>query len=367
MQAVVPGGTAITPTNASISLTSEIVCDSRVTPVVAGQTILYPNRRTPQFAGIQEFIPSPYTASQYTSQDATVHLPRYVPGRIMKMQVSSTTNMAFFSYTGERNALFVHEFLWGSDAKKQQNAYHKWMFPEVILGHHITPTSVVLFVRSASSGILVLSLDPREGFDDQGAYTEAYLDVRLPVIVSGGAFAVPAGIRYVQLSDDQFALAYSTGTDAGSELGIRSIDRSTWLAQVVRGVPDGQYVVGIRFESALMPTPPMLKDSNDNLIGSGHVRLLRLDIAIRDTGAFQAEVRDTSRGVYNDGTYSGVILNSTELAPGLPLRVSQANIIVPCRTNADTTEVRLSTSGTLELNVLDITYILRYNQRRARV
>lgn len=366
MQAVVSGATAITPTNASIALTSEIVCDSRVVPIVAGQTVLYPNRRSSSYAGIQEFIPSAYTASQYVSQDATVHLPKYLPGRVMKMVVSSVANVAFVMYSGERNSVLVHEFLWGPDGKKLQNAYHKWTLPSTVLSLHITSEEVIIAVRAAGSGVSILKIDPREGFDDQGMYSKPFLDMQEPVQVLGGVFQVPESLRYAGLSKDDFALAYMEGAAAGSELGISSINED-WAGTVVRGVLDGTYCLGVRCESAFTPTPPMLKDSNDNLVGSGHVRLLRFDIAIRNSGPFQVQIKDLSRSVEYDGDYSGVILNSPELAPGLPLKVSLANIIVPCRTNADTTEMRLSTSGTLEMNVLDMTYILRYNQRRRRV
>lgn len=60
-------------------------------------------------------------------------------------------------------------------------------------------------------------------------------------------------------------------------------------------------------------------------------------------------------------------MNSKELTLGQTLRMDLATITIPCRTNADTTEVSLSTEGSMELNVLDISYILRYNQRRRRI
>lgn len=367
MQAVVAGSANVTPTNASIAITSEVICDSRVYPIIAGQTMLYPNRRSDSYAGVQEFIPSAYTSSQYVSQDATVHIPKYIPGRIMKMSVSTVTNMAFMLYNGERSNLLVHEYLWGSDAKKVQSAFHKWTLPANILSMHVAPEEVVLFLRAAAGGILVVTIDPREGFISQGAYTSPYIDLYSTVSVSSRAFTIPTSLRYSTVSADDFSLAYATGDAAGQSLGIQSISTSSWTGTTVRGVPDGTYYIGLKYESAFTPTPPMMKDQNGAVVGSGHVRLLRFDVAIKNSGPFTAEVTDTSRDVDTEDTYSGMILNSTELAPGLPFKVSQANIIIPCRTNADSTEVRFSTSDTLEMNVLDITYILRYNQRRRRI
>lgn len=367
MQAVVPGGNALTPTNASISLTSEFSCDSRVSPIVTGQTVLYANRRNQSYAGLLEFIPSAYTSSQYVSQDATVHLPKYIPGRIMSMDVSSVTNIGFFRYSGERNSLLVYEFLWGSDGAKSQAAYHKWVLPATILSMHAQSELMYLFVRGADGNVQALQVDPREGFVAGAAYDYPYVDLPLPVTVTGRIFSLPAALRFSGVTVEDIALAYKEdATAAGVELGLSSLGAS-WNVQTVRGVPDGSYYVGLRTEALVKLTPPMLKDQNDNLVGSGHVRLLRLDVAIRSSGDFDVEVLDTTRDVDTTDEVSGVLMNSKELAPGLPLKADLGNIIIPCRTNSDTTEVTLSTSGTQEMNVLDVSYILRYNQRRQRV
>ena len=367
MQAVIPGGAALTPTNASVTLTSEFSCDSRVQPVVTGQTLLYPNRRNNSYAGILEFIPSAYTSSQYVSQDATVHLPRYIPGRIMRMHVSSVTNTAFIRASGERGTLLVYDFMWGADNQKAQAAYHKWTLPRNILNMHSVSEIMYVFVREPSGLVQILSIDPREGFVAGGVYDYPYLDILRTITVSDGQFYLPNELRSSGITLDNIALAYTEGsTAAGSELGLASMD-SSYLVKTVRGVPDGTYYIGQRFLSKVTLTPPMLKDQNDQLVGSGHVRLLRLDTAVRNSGVFDVRVQDTTRDVDVSDTESGVLMNSKELAPGLPLKADLANIIIPCRTNSDTTEVTLSTSGTQEMNVLDVSYILRYNQRRQRV
>lgn len=366
MQAVIAGANLLTPTNASIALTSEFSCDSRVVPVVTGQTVLYPNRRNAEYAGLLEFIPSAYTSSQYVSQDATAHLPKYIPGRVMSMHVSSVTNVAFFRYSGEPNSLLVYEFMWGNEGAKVQGAYHKWVFPYRVLSIHALSEAMYLFVAGADSKVQVLKIDPREGFVAGAPYDLPFHDAPTTVTVVSGQFTLPEHLRVPGLTVDMLRLAYASGDASGMQVGISSID-SNYVCKVVRGVPDGVYSVGLKYQSLITITPPMLKDQNDNLIGSGHVRLLRLDIAMRNSGAVDIEVADVARDVDSDSEYSGVLMNSKELSPGLPLKASLANIIVPCRTNADTTDVTLSTEGTLEMNILDVSYILRHNQRRRRV
>lgn len=373
MQAVVPGSNVLTPTNASISITSTYECDSRVTPIMAGQTVLYPNRRNDSYAGILELIPSAYTSSQYTTQDSTVHLPRYMPGRIMQMQNSSVTNMAFTRMQGARKHLLVYEYMWGGqDGGKTQAAWHKWEFPYNILSLQALPDKVYVYLQGPESqgNILMVSLDPREGYVLGSTNDNAYMDLGVSVTVSSGVLSVPAVLRPVGWGDtylEDFMLAYPPGTAmAPTEVGIAGVAGTDQLS-VVRGVPDGTYLLGRRYSSSVQLTTPVLRDQNDKLVGSGHVRLLRLDVAVRNSGSFFAEILDTPRDVDNSGEFTGVLLNSKELTIGHALRTDVSNVIIPCRTNADTTEITLRTDSSKELNILDISYILRYNQRRRRI
>jgi hypothetical protein len=366
MQAVIPGTGLITPSNASVSLTSEVSCDSRVRPMLTGQTLLYPNRRNSEYAGLLEFIPSSYTASQYVTQDATVHLPKYIPGRVMEMHVSSVTNIGFVRYSGNRNALLVYEFMWGADAAKAQAAYHTWQFQQEILSLHALSESMVIFVKSSTGKVQMLRLDPREGFVAGAPYDVPYIDNPLPVYVQNRVFQLPVALRYAGITKEDIATAFPANGMAGSEVGIESID-SSWNVTCVRGVKDGLYHVGLRYTSSMTLTPPMLKDQNDNIVGSNSVRLLRLDTAVRNTGDFMIKVVNTSRDVHENFEDAVVLLNSKELALGRSIKSDVSNLIIPCRTVASTTDVSFTTNGTLELNVLDVSYMLKHNQRFTRI
>ena len=366
MQAVIPGTGIVTPSNASVSLTSEVSCDSRVRPMLTGQTLLYPNRRNSEYAGLLEFIPSSYTSSQYVTQDATAHLPRYIPGRVMEMHVSSVTNIGFVRYSGNRNALLVYEYMWGADAAKAQAAYHTWEFKQEVLTLHALSESMVVFVKSSAGKVQMLRIDPREGFVAGAPYDVPYIDSPLEVYVQNRTFPLPQALRYAGITKEDIAVAFPANGMAGSEAGIESID-SDWNVTCVRGVKDGMYHAGLRFTSSMTLTPPMLKDQNDNIVGSNSVRLLRLDTAVRNTGDFMIKVVNTSRDVNENFEDAVVLLNSKELALGRSIKSDVSNLIIPCRTVASTTDVSFTTDGTLELNVLDVSYILKHNQRFARI
>lgn len=289
------------------------------------------------------------------------------------MQNSSVTNMAFVRMSGQRKSLLVYEFMWGGqDGGKVQAAWHQWTFPYNILSVQALEDEVFLYLQGPSPGnkLLILSMDPREGYNLGMEYTNAYSDLQTQVTVSGGVLEVPAVLRPVGWADtykEDLILTYPANSPMGpTEVGLKDIAGTNQLS-VVRGVPDGQYILGRRYNSAFTLTTPVLRDQNDKLVGSGHVRLLRLDVAVRNSGHFDVHVTDTPRDVDWSGELTGILMNSKELTLGQTLRMDLATITVPCRTNADTTEITLYTKGSQELNVLDISYILRYNQRRRRI
>jgi hypothetical protein len=75
------------------------------------------------------------------------------------------------------------------------------------------------------------------------------------------------------------------------------------------GVPDGQYWVGVKFDSRFTPTPPILKDDSGKEVGSGHVRLVRMEVAVRNTGKFSTRVKDVRTDVDHEADYTGLFMN----------------------------------------------------------
>lgn len=365
IQAVVSGGgNILTPTTAAISLTSEESCVSRISPMQAGQTVLYPFKRSSNYSGMLELIPSQYTTSQYVSQDATGHIPEYLAGDIRFTAASNVVNMCVFS-GGNAKELYVHEYQWSSEGKEQA-AWHRWTMPLDVMAGHFAREKLILFLNGSGT-TYVTAIDPREGYDNQTNSELPYLDLYSTITVSGGTFTVPGEFRAAIQAGAKLGIAFATGTAATEEAGISSINQTTWVAMVELGVPDGQYWAGIKFNSALTPTSPILKDENGKEVGSGHVRLVRMEVAVRNTGVFRTRVQDVRTDVDNTADYTGLFMNSPELVPDRPLIISQANVTIPCRTLADTTDVTFSTDGAHDMNFLDISYLLRYNQRRRRV
>lgn len=367
IQAVVTGsGNIITPSNVAISLTSEESCDSKIAPVQAGQTVLYPFKRSANYSGMLELIPSQYTSSQYVSQDNTGHLPEFMQGNIRFTAASNVVNMCMFGCSGDLRKLIVHEYQWGNDGKTQ-SAWHTWSFPMDVASVHFAREKIILFLVNSDGSIHIVSIDPREGYDQQSSNKQPYLDLYSVVNLSNHSVTIPHHLINYAATGGVLALASADGTYITEEVGVSSISDDGKTLTTLRGVPDGNYYIGIKFLSAMTPTPVILKDNNSKEMGAGNVRLVRLEVAVRNTGVFTATVEDDRTNVNSICEYTGVFLNSPELEPNYPMIIGQANIIIPCRTLADTTEVTFSTDGTHDMNIIDVSYLLRYNQRHRRI
>lgn len=359
-QAVIPSGNAaITPSTAQIVITSQYSTDVLSQPGVVGRSVLYGIPRTEAYAGILEMIPSNTTDSQYTSNDITSHIPRYLPGRVRNITASTTSNSALFLCTGDNRSVFVQNYLWSGD-EKVQSAWHQWMLP--------APVSTAWFVRdriylglAVDNTIMVVTIEPQAGERWVGLM-RPFSDMYRVVTITNGSFVLPTTLRSTYGAGEQ--LQVQSGSDR-MWAGIESIDTSTWVVTMVRNVPDGQYLVGFKFSSVLTPTPPLMRDQNGTVIGTSKSMLVRYELTVQDTGAFDIEVLDTSREI-QDGEFSGLLYSSNDLVPDKALETTMGKIIVPVRALAQNTVTTFSCDRETDMRILDIEYVTQYRALRRR-
>ncbi|QFP93635.1 tail tubular protein [Pectobacterium phage CX5-1] len=363
-QAVVPSSNAaITPATAQIVITSQYTTDTLAAPTVVGRSVLYPMPRTESFAGILEMIPSNTTDSQYTSNDVTAHIPRYMPGSIRSITASTTSNSSVLLCTGDDRSLFVQDYLWSGD-EKVQSAWHQWGVPYPIVCAWFVRDRVCLGMRDGTS-IVVGTIEPQAG-TTYLSYTRPFSDLYSLVTVSGGLTTVPQHLRGAYLSGAELFLTFADTSKGGMWVGIDSVDTGTWQVQTVRNVPDGQYFLGVRYMSVLTPTPPLVRDANGVVIGTSRTLLVRYELTLKDSGEFHAVVADSSR-VLTDGTYSSLVYSNVELLPDEPTSATLGRVVIPVRAQAQETVATFEADSDTDLCILDIEYVLQYRARRKRL
>lgn len=355
-QAVVPTGQAgITPLNAMVVLTSKQDVDTTAEPQVIGRTLMFSTPISEHFFGVSELIPSQYTNSQYTPQTLTDHIPRYMPGRCRQIVGSNSANIALFTSNQDFHAIIVHEYLWQGE-ERALVAWHHWTMPTSVVAVHFSRDIIVVNLQVGTS-LVICTIDPKASAYLASGATRPFLDCFQHIQCIDRKFTVPMHLR------DAYKKGAITLTNTvlgleGEPIGIENIDTNTWIGTTVPSFTSGTVGIGWKYTSAMSPTPPMLRDQNDVVIGSAKTTLMRYSMSVQKTGEFTVHVRDTDRVIAED-THSALTWSSSELGLGRAQLATIGYVVVPCRTLASTTETTLSTSGTRELNVLDIEYVLR--------
>lgn len=362
-QAVIPSGNAVLgPTTAQIVITSSYSSTSIVSPIVAGRSLIYFAPRSENFAAVLEMVPSNTTDSQYTTNDVSAHIPRYIPGTVRQATASTTSNSLVLVTNGDTRSLFIQEYLWSAD-EKVQAAWHQWTAP--------TDIACTWFVRDTvyvglviDSQLYIVSVEPQAG-DTVGGFRRPYSDLYSTVTVTDSEFTVPSGLRTAILEGKELLVTYANGTLAGEWVGIDDINTTTWVATVVRNVPNGTYMAGLRYRSAISPTPPLIRDRNGVVIGTGTAVLIRWELSMQNTGSFEALIQRNSE-VLEDGTYNGLTYSSEDLLPNTPLRAQVAHVVVPVRAVSQDTVSTFSTDGEHDLGILTCEYVMQFHQTRRR-
>ena len=354
-QAVIPvGSTSITPKNAMVVLSSRESINTAARPCVMSRTLVYSTAVSSDYLGAGELIPSQYSASQYSANNLTAHIPRYIAGGCRSIANVSASSLGCYLATGDLNSALVQEYTWEGD-ERSQNAWHKWEFLPDILSMH-TDNNILVFTFRIGDNVVIGTLDARSASYQQLGAIPAFLDMRIDVTVTDNQFYVPMHLRNAAYAS-RIRAAQAAGAMSGEPVGIVTIDTNTWVATTVRSFREGQLTVGYSYKSALTPTEPFARDKNRAPIQSAKIRLLRYTLGVRNTGEFDITTKSID---YADVTVedSAVLWSSVELGLGAKQAVEYGRVVVPVRAAAPKTKVEFSTDNTRELNIVNLGYLI---------
>lgn len=362
-QALIPSGNvAITPRTATVVLTSTHATDVTSEPVALGRTLMYPSPLSDSFFGLLEMIPSQFTDSQYVSNPATPHLPKYLGGRCRFSVSSSVANMVLFSPSGDPFSLVVHEYTWSAD-QKVQSAWHRWTFPYEVASAYFTNENIVLLFAQNDT-LVGCTIDPRSGLLTDVAERVPYFDMYSMETITDNT-VTPAAWRTAfdpsMLSN--LSMARVSGALAGEPVGF-SVVGSDLIT--VRSHDSGAATIGVAFTSLFSPTPPMVRDRNNVVISTNKLTILRYIVSTKNSGEYKVLVHDANNPDAAAVDVGTLLWSSLELLPGNPRTAAESASVVPCRTNAVSTVFAMYTAGPYEMNVLSLEYILKYKQKIRR-
>ena len=363
-QAVIPSGnSAITPATATVVPTSAHEADTTSSPITLGRTLMYCTPKSEDFFGAMEMIPSNYTDSQYVSQDSTPHLPKYMGGRCRFAVSSGVASLALFSPSGDPHTLIVHEYHWDGETKVQQ-AWHQWTFEYPIACAYFASDVVVLaFIQNGN--IVLGTVDPRAGALNASSERRPFLDLNVSASIVDNTVTIPAWMRaFDPAIRAKLKLVMVTGALAGEEVGFTNGATADTLTTALSH-PSGTVGIGIPYYSGVIPSPPVVKDYNDQTIHSGKATLQRYMVGTKNSSEFTVNVTDAySTG--EDLAVPTLSWSSPELELGRGLYADTSISIVPCRTDLRSTAMEVSTEGTGELNITSLEYVAKYHPKIKR-
>lgn len=362
-QAVIPSNnTAINPRSATVVPTSSHEVDVTCPPIAVGRTLMYAAPRSEDFFGVMEMVPSPYTDSQYVSHDATPHLPKYMGGRCRFSASSSVASMALFAPSGDLRSLIVHEYMWDGDQKVQQ-AWHMWTFPYDVATAYFAYDKIII-VFAQNNTLVITRIDPRAGVLTFDAERRPFMDLWSTQEVADYIVTPPAWLVTLDPAVlSKVELTVMTGNLAGDPVGS-SIDGAN--LRTVRSFRNGSVGLGIPYRTSFAPTPPVVRDFNDVVVGTNKATLLRYILGTKNSSEFEVRVVDQNSEGYEIFDVGTLLWSSKELELGRALYSTDAASIIPCRTNVTSTTVEIFTDKTGELNVVSLEYVLKTNQKIKR-
>lgn len=363
-QALIPSGNqAITPRTATVVPTSGHEVDTTSSPIVMGRTMMYASPRSEDFFGIMELIPSPYTDSQYVSQDATPHLPKYMGGRCRFSVSSSVASMALFAPSGDPYSLIVHEYQWNGDEKVQQ-AWHTWTFPYPVAIAYFAFDRIVLGF-AANNTLILATIDPKVGVLTFESMRRPFLDLWTTQTITDHVVTPPAWLTtFDPAVKPKLKLTVMSGPLAGELIGS-TVTGGTLTT--VLSHPSGSAGMGIPYMSSFAPSPPVIRDFNEVAISTNKATILRYLMGTKNSSQFDVLVTDNNSEDDVEANSVGTLFwSSRELELGRALFSTDAVSIIPCRTNANTTVLEARTDKTGEMNITSLEYVMRYNQKIKR-
>jgi hypothetical protein len=319
--------------------------------------------KSEDFFGAMEMIPSSYTDSQYMSQDSTPHLPKYMGGRCRFAVSSGVANMALFAPSGDTQSLIVHEYHWSGDEKVQQ-AWHQWLFEyPVAAAYFASDQIIVVFVLNET--LVMCSIDPRAGLLNALGERRPFLDGYEVATITDHVVPIPAWmLAFDPAVGERLSLVMLTGPMAGEPVGA-TLDVGGESFTTVLSHPSGTVGIGAAYYSGFVPSPPVVRDYEGQVIHSGKATLNRFMIGTEGSSEFTVNVTD-SYSVGEDLGVPTLSWSSPELALGRGLFADSAVSIVPCRTDLRSTAMEVFTEGTGELNITSLEYVAKYHPKIKR-
>lgn len=354
-QFIVFGRNSLTPTNASLVLTTAFEADLSAYPVGAGKIILF-GIKYGKYAGIQEF----YTQDAVDANDSrpiTQHVLKYLKGTAIQIAASSNFDSVLVRTDFDPKVVYLYEYIW-VDGRKAQSSWSKWTLPLDVVHMYWSQSVVYVIVKSGTSYLLhKIDLDVQE---DEGLGYQVKLDRKK--IVTGVTTTI--SMPYSPAPDpEDVVFVQGDGCPYPGLLVQATYAAGTYTLS--KDMEGGDVICGVRYRSSYIPTMPNVRDQENIKIGTGRLLISKFLVNFRQTGALYYRI--FSR--YSEdilGSFTGRIVGDPNSVIGQQ-PIIDGTLVVPFRHDADYAELELYTDSHLPMTFMDIEWKGQYTKKGQRI
>ena len=360
-QFVLQGEAILSPATASITQVTNYDVTTTVTPVLAGSALFFAFNRG-SYSGVREFYKTSETDINFEAVDSTAQVPKYIPGIIEEMTVSTHEDiLAVLSRTAgaATNELSLYKYF-KTDQGRVQSAWFKFDLSNCeIVNVRFIAQSLYLVIKRGTKTFLE-RMDLQTGLVDTGKSYVTTID-RRTLITGQSGFTLE--LPYTVESGDTMQVVSSDG-----EVMTIKTTGSTTIELYEEFAASESFYVGIPYTMRYQLTEPVLKrpkpEGGYEMIAVGRHQLRYMTVVYDETAYFSIRVTPEAGG--SDGTpitypFSGRFLSTGGFLGAVPAETGDFRF--PVFAQSDSIKIEILNDSPLPSNIQSIEFEANYVTR----
>lgn len=352
------GRNSLTPKNASLVLTTAYEAELNATPVPAGKNVFYAINYG-AFTGIREFF-TEGSEDINDSRPTTQHVLKYMRGTIEFMASSPNFNTLIVHTDDSDTKLYVYEYLWEENVKKQ-SSWSTWIMPNPVSFYFFDESRVYLCTSIGNNyNLELIDLDTQE---DTDVSYQVHLDRKVSVTGVNTEIVEP----WVDMPDiDDVVIVQGTDCpNPGMRVEVDSYDVPSSTITLKTDMEGGTVWLGVKYMSRYRPTMPHIKDADGVKVGTGKLVISKFFVNYDNSGPVWGTI--VSPYADDQTTYfSGRIVDNPATEIGVPA-IQSGVFAVPFREEIDNAELELWSDAETPLTLLDIEWLGQWTKKGKRI
>jgi hypothetical protein len=358
----VSGGQFLSPSTASVDLSTTYLTEEKCRPITLGNT-LYFAAKSGRDALVFEYQYDDNSVSNVAS-DVTLHALSYIPAPIELMTGDSTNDMLVLLCSEERSSLYVYKMYVDVDTKAQ-SAWTRWTYGE---GSDIKWAAVIdgeLYVIIARNGEVFMERTfLRYELSNENHPYQVNMDRQVQIT---GVYDAATNLTTWTLPyrhNQNITAVLSTDFPIGLVGEVMTVNYTTdYEFTAVGNYSAGRAIIGTVFTSRVKLSKLYPRDPQNlrKTITSGRFQLRNVSLNFKDSGYFKVRITPEFRNS-REFEFTGRIVGSGYSRIGIPAIPALGDFRVPVMTRADTVDIEIINDSEKPMNITSIDYVGFFNE-----